>query len=141
MKKKHLNFSGPPDPPVNCTVGEPDPFKVNQNQNQKCKVKKKTLFPAEPIIPAQHPKFISLSSAIKDLVVSKQERPISDLILVCKLIITLCSFNSMEQHTIDGIFAAKWTWLLKLAIQVFFPHAHLDSDYEHDAHATEYFQN
>ena len=26
----------------------------------------------------------------------------------------------MEQHTIDGIFAAKWTWLLKLAIQVFF---------------------
>ena len=52
-KKKHLNFSGPPDPPVNCTVGEPDPFKVNQNQ--KCKVKKKTLFPAEPIIPAQHP--------------------------------------------------------------------------------------
>ena len=64
-EKKHLNFSGPPDPPVNCTVGEPDPFKVNQNQNQKCKVKKKTLFPAEPIIPAKHPKFISLSSAIK----------------------------------------------------------------------------
>ena len=23
------NVSGPPDPPVNCTVGEPDPFKVN----------------------------------------------------------------------------------------------------------------
>ena len=24
------NVSGPPDPPVNCTVGEPDPFKVKQ---------------------------------------------------------------------------------------------------------------
>ena len=22
--------SGPPDPPVNCTVGEPDPFKVKR---------------------------------------------------------------------------------------------------------------
>ena len=43
-EKKHLKFSGPPDPPVNCTVGEPDPFKVNQNQNQKCKVKKKNTF-------------------------------------------------------------------------------------------------
>ena len=75
------------------------------------------------------------------LVVFKQERPISDLILVCKLIITLCSFNSMEQHTIDGIFAAKWTWFTKVGHSGFFSHAHLDSDYEHDAHATEYFQN
>ena len=59
-EKKHLNVSGPPDPPVNCTVGEPDPFKVNQNQRTNNVKLKKRCFPAEPIIPAQHPKFILL---------------------------------------------------------------------------------
>ena len=75
------------------------------------------------------------------MVVSKQERPISDLILVCKLIITLCSFNSVEQLAIDGIFAAKIDADTKVGPSGFFSHAHLDSVYEHDAHATEYILN